>query len=460
MDHAFEFDSPSLRVVRYWLAALLVVGALLRIALLAGYDPVAQPDTGTYVSAARDLETGDWSRSEGRRTPGYPLFIALLGESPQTIVLAQVLLGLGTSALLFMIGMRMTGRPGLAFAVGLTYDLNLQQLFLEAALLTEPLATFLVAATVLALIATISSLRRRGNAAPLVLLTGVCGTAAIMVRPQFLFLLILLPLLMLYAESGLRWRNRRGWLYAVLATLPIVVAVLGWAKIVESKTGYFATSTQSGFGLVNHSVEFIELAPERYATVRDILLKHRAERIAAAGHAGNTVWYAWPEIRQATGWSLPEASRQLQQMSMQMFAEHPVRYAESVARAWLEFWTVPIIWAPERISPVWLAQPLQSVWWLEHKLLRIANLLLVVLVVAVVVSRRLRAAARWDLDATAISAVILASSLLQAMADRGAGSRYAMTVQALIVLLLLVSASRMLTSMKKPGRASGLQQAA
>jgi hypothetical protein len=121
---------------------------------------------------------------------------------------------------------------------------------------------------------------------------------------------------------------------------------------------------------------------------------------------------------------------------------------------------VPIIWAPERISPVWLAQALQSVWWFEHKLLRIANLLLVLLVVAVVVSRRLRAAARWDLDATAISAVILASSLLQAMADRGAGSRYAMTVQALIVLLLLVSASRMLTSMKKPGRASGLQQAA
>src|SRR6185436_17934762 len=293
--------------------------------------------------------------------------------------------------------------------------------------------------TVLALIATMARLRRRGNATALALFTGVCGAAAIMVRPQFLFLVLLFPLLMLYAESGLRWPNRRAWFYAVLVTLPMVVAVVGWAKVVESKTGYFATSTQSGFGLVNHSVEFIELAPERYATVRDILLKHRAERMAAAGHAGNTVWYAWPEIREVTGWSLPEASRQLQQMSMKMFAQHPVRYAGSVARAWLEFWTVPIIWAPERISPLWLAQPLQSVWWLEHKLLRIANLLFAVLVAAVVVSRRLRAAARWDLDATAISAVILASSLLQAMADRGAGSRYAMTVQALIALVLMVS---------------------
>jgi len=56
--------------------------------------------------------------------------------------------------------------------------------------------------------------------------------------------------------------------------------------------------------------------------------------------------------------------------------------------------------------------------------------------------------------------VILASSLLQAMADRGAGSRYAMTVQALIALVLMVSASRMRTSTNKSGKAIGLQQAA
>jgi hypothetical protein len=218
--------------------------------------------------------------------------------------------------------------------------------------------------------------------------------------------------------------------------------VLTWAKVMESKTGYFTMSTQSGFGLVNHSVEFIELAPERYATVRDILLRHRAERIASFGQAGNTIWYALPEIRQATGWSLPEASRQMQQMSMQMFAEHPWLYAQSVFRPWLEFWTVPIIWAPDRISPPWLAEPLKAIWWVEHKLLRLCNLLFVALVATVVVSRRVREAVHWDLGAGAISALILASSLLQAMADRGAGSRYAMTVQALIVLVLIVSAAR------------------
>jgi hypothetical protein len=58
VDHATDLDRPSLKVGRYWLAALLAVGALLRIALLAGYDPIAQPDTGTYmVGGAR---SGGW----------------------------------------------------------------------------------------------------------------------------------------------------------------------------------------------------------------------------------------------------------------------------------------------------------------------------------------------------------------------------------------------------------------
>jgi hypothetical protein len=445
---------------RYWLAALVALGVLVRIALLAGYEPVTPPDTGTYLAAARDLVSGDFTSSEGRRTPGYPLFITLVGESPHQLALAQMAAGIGTSMLLFLIALRMTGRARLAFAAGLSYDVNLQQLFLEAALLTEPLATFLIASMILALLAAMVRLRQRDDAKALALLTGVCGAAAIMVRPQFLFLPMLLPLLVAYATSGLGWPSRRAWGHALLVALPIVLAVLGWAKVVQDKTGYFAMSTQSGFGLANHSVEFIELAPERYAKVRDILLKHRAERVAAAGQAGNTIWYALPEIRQATGWSLPEASRQIQQMSMQMFAEHPLRYAQSVARTWLEFWTVPIIWSPEHISPPGLAEPLEAIWWLEHKVLRLCNLVFVVLVAAAVVSRRARAAVHWDLDATAISALVLCSSLLQAMADRGAGARYAMTVQALVVLVLIVCAARSYFNAGRAGSSSSMVAAA
>jgi hypothetical protein len=167
--------------------------------------------------------------------------------------------------------------------------------------------------------------------------------------------------------------------------------------------------------------------------VRDILLEYRAERIAAAGHPGNTIWYALPAFREATGWSLPEASREMQRMSAEMFIEHPVRYAVGVASAWLEFWTVPA---------VWIAPSLDRLWWVEHKLLRLANLAFALIVCGVVVSRRFREALRWDLGMTVIAAMILGSSLLQAMAERGAGSRYGITSQSLVVLVVMVAASR------------------
>lgn len=428
----------------HWLIALVVLGVLLRVGLTVCYGPLSQPDTGTYISAAQDLAAGGaFTRSEGRRTPGYPLFIAALGQSPVQIMSAQLAFGVATSALLYLLALRLTGRPKVAFLAGLSYDINLQQLFFEAILLTEPLTTFLLAAMLLILLAALERLRQARAASILTFMTGLLAGATIMVRPQFIFLPLLLPLLVGYAS----WTGRRGTSralgHAALVILPIVVAVAGWMAVVQDKTGYFTLSNQSGFGVVNHSVEFIELAPERYATVRDILLKYRALQVAATGHAGNTVWYAWPEIRQATGWSLPEASRQLQQMSKEMFIQHPLLYAGSVMRPLVEFWTVPLLWAPERIKPGWLVQPIEWLWWVEHKLLRLANLVFLLLVAAVAVSRRMRLLTRWDLQATTISAVVLCSSLLQALADRGAGSRYGVTLQAAIVVLVLVTLARM-----------------
>ena len=428
---------------RHWLLLLIVSGAMLRISLLYVYPPLTTPDTGTYHAAARELSgKADASLAPARRTPGYPAFLLLTGGDPRSVVAAQMALGLLTSAMLFLIALRMGSRPGVAFAAGAAYDLSVQQLFVEAAVITEPLTTCLLATMTLLLLATLARLREGRHTAALATGVGLLGLATIMVRPQFLYLVLLLPLLVAYAASGLRWPTLRSAVHAALVAAPIVLGLFTWGKVVQAKTGHFTMSTQSGFGLVNHSVEFIELAPPEFATVRDILLRHRAERVAAAGHAGNTIWYAWPEIQQATGWSLPEASRQLQRMSMKMFSEHPMRYAASVARPWVEFWTVPVIWDPTALKPVWLRAPLELVWAVEHKIVRLTNLAFVLLCAAVLVLPRVRRAVRWDLDASAIALLVFGSSVLQALADRGAGSRYAVTLQALVVLLVLVSLCR------------------
>jgi len=424
---------------RHWLLLLVLGGVLLRVGLWACYEPVTYPDTGTYTSAAKDLLDGNFSRSEGRRTPGYPLLIALVGEAPQKIVVAQMVAGMLISVLLFYVAFHMTGCPGFACLAGLTYHLNLQQLFLESAVLSETVSTLGVVAVVAAVLSSFRRLREGRRAAGMLLLVGVLAGAAILTRPQYVFLPLLLPLLITYAVSGLRLPSWGGIKYASVATLPSVLFVLGWCALLYVKVGFFTLSTQSGFGLVNHSIAFIERAPDRYAVIRDILLKHREQRLAAVGHYRNTIWHAWPEIKQVTGLSLPEASREMQKMSLEMFARHPARYGVSVANAWVDFWTVPIFWNLERVTPGWLGSPLAAVWWVEHKLLRIANATFVMLVFLVLISRRVRLRVKWDLDLTAISALILLSSIIQALADQGASSRYAVTIQALVVVVVMVA---------------------
>jgi hypothetical protein len=173
--------------------------------------------------------------------------------------------------------------------------------------------------------------------------------------------------------------------------------------------------------------------------------------MAEVGHDRNTIWYAFPEIKEVTGLSLPEASREFQRMSVRMFMEHPLRYAVSVANAWIDFWTVPILWDLDGLEPDWLRPPLRLIWWVEHKLLRLANACFVLLLFTVIVSRQLRQRLRWDLNLTSIAAMILFSSLIQALADQGASSRYAVTIQALVVLVLIVAWQRFReTSVSKP----------
>jgi hypothetical protein len=203
-------------------------------------------------------------------------------------------------------------------------------------------------------------------------------------------------------------------------------------------------TTQTGFGLANHSVGFVEYAPPRYEPIREILLRDRALVFAEKGHFGNTSWFALPEMIGATGKNIPQLSRELQDMSVYLFREHPARYALSVAKSWVDFWTVPIIWIHSNVKSETLASVLDAVWWIEHKMLRVSNVLFVALVGLIVPFAGVRRRIGWNLALTIVSTIILASSLVQALADYGASSRYAVTVQPLVLLVLAIVAFNVL----------------
>lgn len=437
-----------------WLWPLLLVllaAAAVRAPIWLGYPPTTSPDTGTYLQAAKDLISGDFSIGQGRRTPGYPLLIAMAGGDLDRVVGLQLLGGLATTLLIYALGLRLTQRRGWAATAAMLHALNLQQLFTEGLVMTEAVSVLSVVATLALLMAACAQSARRADGGPvaLLMLTGILAAFALFVRPQFLCLLLIAPLAVGWAVSRARSSRGPALLAGALVLIPAIGLIVTWGLIQKEKTGQFTLSTQSGFGLVNHAIDFIELAPDAYAPAREVLKQTRERRVAEVGHSRNTIWYAWPEIQRVTGWSLPEASRHFQAMCRQMFIEHPWLYARSVASAWIDFWTVPFFWKPEQVPPA-VRTVVEGVWWVQHKLLRLANLAFVLVVAAVLVSPAFRRRAQWDVALTAISATILMSSLIQAMADQGASSRYHLPTQSLTVLVLAVVAARWT---RRPGAA-------
>src|SRR5512145_515377 len=101
------------------LAGLLAFSALVRAVLLITYPPAVYPDTGTYLSLARQIASLDINQYERLRTPTYPLLIALAGLNAYGVYLVQTVLGLAAGVLLFFTVLDFKRNHALAILAGL-----------------------------------------------------------------------------------------------------------------------------------------------------------------------------------------------------------------------------------------------------------------------------------------------------------------------------------------------------
>jgi hypothetical protein len=427
-----------------WFTFLLVLGAAIRFGFWSVAEPKAFPDTGTYLELAEQLSSGDFASYEGRRTLGYPLLFILARFSPNAVWAIQMLAGLAISACLFYIVYELTGRPSFAFFAGMTYNLNLGQLFFEANLIPETETTFFVVATASLLTLIHGRFRDNRPVASVLVVAGIFAGSAVMARPQFVFLPILLGLFAGYG-SLIVAKSRWGVAFAraCISSGPGIFMILAWSWFNYSHVGYFTMSTHTGIGLTEHTIAFVETAPERYGILRDVLVKHRDIHIAQTGRHTAT-WDALPELKKVTGLRLPDLDRELLRMSTTLILEHPSRYAVLVADAWLSFWLVSDPKGLEDVNPVVLAEMLARVWRVEHLLLRIINATFLIFVGMAIVSSGFRHWTGWGFVLTTISAIPLVSSILQALVIGVDNTRYGVTVQALIVLVVMTAAYQML----------------
>jgi hypothetical protein len=348
--------------------------------------------------------------------------------------------GLLTSVFLFLIGHQLAGRAGVAFAAAVLHTANLSQLFFEANLVTEAATTTMLVATVWSFLHMLSASGTGRSVTPAVLLCGVLAGMTALARPGLIFLPVVLGAFVVI-ESG-RAPALRVFRRAVGIALPGVLLIAGLASYNCHRFGWFTPTTLAGVNLTNVSGAFIEYAPDRFATIRDVYLKHRATRLANTGTHTGVTFDALPELLHTTGLSLPALSRELATMSVGLFLRYPMQYAAVAADSWAGFWAAPNYWRPERISSLVLRRVFLVIWPVEHWALRLTNVTFLLFAAGAVFSASLRERLGWDARYLAVAAIIMVASVLQALTEYGEAGRFGIPLQPLVVLLVVTALAR------------------
>ena len=414
------------------LTALVALGA--RAALLAVYGPAVDIDSHEYLALGQQLLHGDLHGYTGRRTPVYPLFTAVLGGLPWLICGVQALFGVAAAALAGDIAFRLTASRRAGLLCGLACALALPPMLAEAAVLTESLTTAGVMLLVWLFVAWLRAETSGGKGIAAVTGMGVTAALLVLLRPQFAFV----PLAAIVATGVVALRRKRSlWPMAVLM-LVAGVPVIGWAGFNAAATGVYAIATGGGFNMTNHVITVVQDAPEEYASLRDVLLTERARRIAEAGTPLMTVSRAMPRLRAVSGLDDAQLSRRLGRMSAALIFRHPLVYATSVARSWLRFWSVRGMLLHSGTDAPAVYAVLKALVTIQRYLLAAVNAVFLLLTAAMVFRRvrhGIRPAAGWWFA----TALILGSSVFQALAERGENARYGLPTQMLVVVAVVAA---------------------
>lgn len=322
--------------------AAAVATALLGLCYGSAWNwrPELEGDSAGYMAVAADLEDGSLDALHDR-PPGYPLLLAILdaSETPNSALLGVQLIlhALALLAVLYLLDGLGVGPVALA-AVAL---LGALPPFVEHAsfVLSETLVQTLVVAAVVGFLRFVLVGSRTWLA------TATFALAIVgLVHPanQLLWVAVSTSVLALCALLGLRTRMRRRALQgtaiiAICATLALGVSI----SFNGARFGFYGTSPMLGRTLSHKTVRVLELLPEEYAPVREILIRHRDRALLdpQTGHLGLAyIFRAMPEIEERTGLRGPELSSYLVEMNLALIRRAPMDYVDEVLRSVIWYW--------------------------------------------------------------------------------------------------------------------------
>lgn len=272
------------------LLAVVALALIVRVVFIiyAYHNPqrTYDHDTPVYISSADYLLDEHHYPPTAFRTPGYPIFLAVLisifGHNPFAIALVQFIIGGVTILLTYMIGIRLFHSRRPALLAALLLALSLESIISAFFLLTETLFTFLMVGAFYCLIRF-----QDGHHWHWVVLSGLLTGLAVFTRP----IAVLYPfvgLLMIILVSS-HWRSRfaGGGIYL----LSVLIVLLPWMLRNYFVLGDFTITTVSSENQLYYQVTpmLAELHHQDLPTTTEELRREVEATMAQKGWTNNEV---------------------------------------------------------------------------------------------------------------------------------------------------------------------------
>ena len=411
--------------------AIVVIAFGVRIAFASIYSVATFRDSADYLLLAQQLKDWDLSANSGWRTPVYSILILLVSFDLDAIWLLQSLMGIIISIIIFLLISGATGSRWAGAIAALAQALALNQLALEASILTETAATLFLVATVYA----VDRSWRLGWSMGWILLAAFFAALATLTRPTCIALLPVVVLLAL-------WKAPRPQPLAAAAFSGVVaLPLLAWMLIQSATVGAFSISTLLGYNLTTHVNQIVERAPDKFSVIRDTFVEYRQKIAQEGGSQTMTIFSAKPAIQERTGMSTARLSNELTKMSINLIIDNPREYLKSVTNAWIHFFFYLITMLKEdNFSSPWVLNFVYSLDWFQRWTFRLMYIgFLAVSLPLVYVGLIKRKGLDPQLNTGVfLTLVVLTTSVLQALLQFGGNGRFSLPTQSLAVGALII----------------------
>jgi hypothetical protein len=419
---------------RRYALLLLALSFLARLPafIQPGHLPVIVYFEGTYLQTAQDIV--HWNiHALGARVPLYPLFIALCGQSPRAIWIAQSLLGIASSLLIYAMAYRCTRHAPFALLVGLGGSAVPEVLAYESSIMSETLATFLI------VLAAWLFARYDGVDESPVVYPAAMGVLVGLMALNRPLMICLVPLLFPFVVPVWPLSNllrRDTFVKAAAFTLPALALILGWCGLVYRNSGSFSPTTLAGRNLMDQVDPWVELAPPQFAVLRETWIEHRERNRNSPIKNVNPVFdESVPEIVAKTGWSSSRVEHGFQSMAIYLIVHHPGLYLRRAEQGWIQFWAEPTrdeVVIPDAAS----VTPAEFFLTFTDFMVRQVKAMFLVLALISIPCLLLRSQAFSRIDYL-IFALALWNSIFAALTEYGENRRFCVPFYLLILYVLM-----------------------